>query len=67
MGKESEGDRLRCGKIVLYGSKSKMAAKVVGGFSNFFPIAPIVPILVSKVRFLGTGNRLRPFSNTSDP
>jgi hypothetical protein len=31
------------------GPKSKMAATFVRGFSNFFPIAPILVILVSKV------------------
>ena len=31
------------------GPKSKMAAMFVRGFSNFYPIAPILFILVSKV------------------
>ena len=66
MGKESEGDRLRCGKIVLYGSKSKMAAKVVDGSANFFPNAPIFNILVSKVMFWGAANPMNLFPDILD-
>ena len=48
------------------GPKSKMAAMFVRGFSNFFPIAPILVILVSKVYFWGAANPMSPFLSPYD-
>ena len=39
---------------------------LVGGTANFFPIALRTKILVARIKFLRTGNRMKAFTMTSD-
>ena len=47
--------------------KSKMAATVIGGLANFFPMALRTKILVAIIWFSSMRNRIKAFPDTPDP
>ena len=63
---KKSGAKLKSGAIFWYSLKSKMAAKLVGGYSNFVSIACRIKIPTARIWFLGVGNRLGPSPSTYD-